>query len=61
MQTRDHLRFLAALARPRCMSNTSGSNGPSIQMDALAFCFDMVAEQLSNVLLQTTVPGDMTE
>ncbi|WP_425521648.1 hypothetical protein [Xanthomonas phaseoli] len=49
------------MARPRCMSNTSGSNGPSIQMDALAFCFDMVAEQLSNVLLQTTVPGDMTE
>ncbi|WP_372157326.1 XAC0095 family protein [Xanthomonas campestris pv. fici] len=61
LQTRDHLRFLAALARPRCVSNTLGNNGPPIQMDALAFCFDMLAEQLNNVLLQTTLPGDMTE
>ncbi|MCC4622371.1 hypothetical protein LL965_20780 [Xanthomonas cassavae CFBP 4642] len=61
LQTRDHLRFLAALARPRCVSSTSGSNEPPIPLDALAFCFDMLAEQLNDVLLQASVPGDMTE
>ncbi len=61
LQTRDHLRFLAALARPRYVSNTSGINEPPIPMDALAFCFDMLAEQLDDVLLQTTVPVDMTK
>ncbi|MBG3849348.1 hypothetical protein ABQZ69_10110 [Xanthomonas sp. WHRI 8391] len=61
LQTRDHLRFLAALARPCCMSNTSGINEPLVPIDALAFCFDLLAEQLDDVLMQTKVPDDMTE
>ncbi|AKU51872.1 XAC0095 family protein [Xanthomonas arboricola] len=61
LQTRDHLRFLAALARPRSVSTTSGIIEPPVPMDALAFCFDMLAEQLDDVLLQTTAPVNMTE
>ncbi|MEA9886952.1 hypothetical protein VDG05_22045 [Xanthomonas campestris pv. raphani] len=53
LQTRDHLRFLSALARPRCMP-TSGINETPVPIDALAFCFDLLAEQLDDVL--TTSP-----
>ncbi|MCL1532000.1 hypothetical protein M3O57_16680 [Xanthomonas nasturtii] len=61
LQTRDHLRFLAALACPHCTSNTSGISKPPVSLDALAFCFDLLAEQLDDVLTQTKAPGDMTE
>ncbi|MDC8747028.1 hypothetical protein NY751_13290 [Xanthomonas campestris] len=60
LQTRDHLRFLSVLARPRCMP-TSGINETPVPIDALAFCFDLLAEQLDDVLMQTKVPDEMTE
>ncbi|WP_425525743.1 XAC0095 family protein [Xanthomonas campestris] len=48
------------LARPRCMP-TSGINETPVPIDALAFCFDLLAEQLDDVLMQTKVPDEMTE
>ncbi|MBB3799720.1 MULTISPECIES: XAC0095 family protein [Xanthomonas] len=60
LQTRDHLRLLGMLARPR---NTIARhcNEPHVSLDALAFCFDLLAEQLETVLKQTLTPDDFPE
>ncbi|MBB3780309.1 hypothetical protein GGR60_004023 [Xanthomonas arboricola] len=57
LQTRDHLRLLATLASPRS-TPTSHVNEPHLSLDALAFCFELLAEQLENVLNQTLTPDD---
>ncbi|WOB26346.1 MULTISPECIES: XAC0095 family protein [Xanthomonas] len=58
LQTRDHLRFLATLAQPSA-TITSHLNEPRVSLDALAFCFDLLAEQLESVLNQTLTPDDL--
>ncbi|CAD0358693.1 XAC0095 family protein [Xanthomonas hortorum] len=57
LQTRDHLRFLATLAQPGA-TIASHFNEPHVSLNALAFCFDLLAEQLENVLNQTLTPDD---
>ncbi|CAD0364576.1 XAC0095 family protein [Xanthomonas hortorum] len=59
LQTRDHLRFLAALARPRA-TIASYVSEPQVSLDAMAFCFELLAEQLENVLNQTLTPDDFS-
>ncbi|MBB5882563.1 hypothetical protein GGR74_003797 [Xanthomonas arboricola] len=58
LQTRDHLRLLATLASPRS-TLTNHFNEPHVSLDALAFCFDLLAEQLETVLNQVLTPNDL--
>ncbi|WP_019304205.1 XAC0095 family protein [Xanthomonas oryzae] len=58
LQTRDHLQFLAALARSRSIA-VSDLDDLQVRPDALAFCFELLAEQLGDVLEQTKAPYDV--
>ncbi|AVU00507.1 XAC0095 family protein [Xanthomonas oryzae] len=55
LQIRDHLRLLTALARPRDISSPN-LDELQVSPDALAFCFELLAEQLGDVLEQTRAP-----
>ncbi|MBO9791035.1 MULTISPECIES: XAC0095 family protein [Xanthomonas] len=48
-QLRDHMRFLARLAQPRTQVEEQARQ-PAICMDELAFCLELLAEQVSRVL-----------
>ncbi|WDJ99239.1 hypothetical protein JH262_06300 [Xanthomonas campestris pv. incanae] len=48
-QLRDHMRFLARLAQPRTRAEEQ-LRQPAICMDELAFCLELLAEQVNQVL-----------
>ncbi|MEA5123212.1 XAC0095 family protein [Xanthomonas floridensis] len=48
-QLRDHMRFLARLAQPRTQAEEQ-LRQPAICMDELAFCLQLLAEQVNQVL-----------
>lgn len=48
-QLRDHMRFLARLAQPRTRAEEQARQ-PAICMDELAFCLELLAEQVGRVL-----------
>ncbi|KGU56223.1 hypothetical protein NY99_09075 [Xanthomonas phaseoli pv. phaseoli] len=48
-QLRDHMRFLARLAQPRTQAEEQARQ-PAICMDELAFCLELLAEQVGRVL-----------
>ncbi|MCT8358501.1 hypothetical protein NLA05_19965 [Xanthomonas citri pv. anacardii] len=48
-QLRDHMRFLARLAQPRTQAEEHARQ-PVIRMDELAFCLELLAEQVGRVL-----------
>lgn len=48
-QLRDHMRFLARLAQPRTQAEEQARQ-PAICMDELAFCLELLAAQVTQVL-----------
>ncbi|MFA0923199.1 XAC0095 family protein [Xanthomonas fragariae] len=50
-QLRDHLRFWARLAQPRTQAEEQLGQ-PAIRMDELAFCLELLAEQVTQALAQ---------
>ncbi|AEQ95422.1 XAC0095 family protein [Xanthomonas oryzae pv. oryzicola] len=48
-QLRDHMRFLARLAQPRTQAEEQARQ-PAICMDEVAFCLELLAEQVGRVL-----------
>ncbi|WP_448122222.1 XAC0095 family protein [Xanthomonas arboricola] len=56
LQTRDHLRFLAALVCAKYSADTSNPHKVTVTPDALEFCFELLAEQIEQVLKQIQPP-----
>ncbi|PPU74282.1 MULTISPECIES: XAC0095 family protein [Xanthomonas] len=50
-QLRDHMRFLARLAQPRAQAEEQ-LRQPSVCVDALGFCLELLSEQLNVLLVQ---------
>lgn len=55
-QLRDHMRFLARLAQPRSRTEEQARQ-PAICMDELAFCLQLLAEQVNQVLSDVECPS----
>ncbi|KER79990.1 hypothetical protein GW16_21125 [Xanthomonas arboricola pv. celebensis] len=55
-QLRDHMRFLARLAQPRTQAEERARQ-PAICMDELAFCLELLAEQVTQALAQMQWPA----
>ncbi|MCL1497878.1 XAC0095 family protein [Xanthomonas nasturtii] len=55
-QLRDHMRFLARLAQPRTQAEEQ-LRQPAIHMDELAFCLELLAEQVTQALAQVQWPA----
>jgi hypothetical protein len=55
-QLRDHMRFLARLAQPRTQAEEQARQ-PAICMDELAFCLELLAEQVGQVLSDVECPA----
>ncbi|KQR18488.1 MULTISPECIES: XAC0095 family protein [Xanthomonas] len=57
-QLRDHMRFLSHLAQPRTQAEQQ-LRQPSICMDELAFCLELLSDQLTAVLVQVQWPASL--
>ncbi|WDI94803.1 XAC0095 family protein [Xanthomonas campestris] len=55
-QLRDHMRFLARLAQPRTQAEEQARQ-PAICMDELAFCLELLASQVTQVLDEVHWPA----
>ncbi|MCC5063844.1 XAC0095 family protein [Xanthomonas campestris] len=55
-QLREHMRFLARLAQPRTQAEEQ-LRQPAICMDELAFCLELLAEQVGQVLSDVECPA----
>ncbi|MEQ7866184.1 hypothetical protein ABQ137_06095 [Xanthomonas sp. WHRI 8393] len=55
-QLRDHMRFLARLAQPRTQAEEQARQ-PAICMDEMAFCLELLAEQVTQALAQMQWPA----
>ncbi|MCC8487894.1 hypothetical protein VDF13_08145 [Xanthomonas campestris pv. raphani] len=55
-QLREHMRFLARLAQPRTQAEEH-LRQPAICMDELAFCLELLAEQVGQVLSDVECPA----
>ncbi|PPU76941.1 MULTISPECIES: XAC0095 family protein [Xanthomonas] len=54
----DHMRFLARMAEPRTRSEEQAPHA-AIRMDELAFCLELLAEQVQQVLEQVRWPATL--
>ncbi|WP_372393257.1 XAC0095 family protein [Xanthomonas sp. NCPPB 3582] len=54
----DHMRFLARMAEPRTRSEEQAPRA-AIRMDELAFCLELLAEQVQQVLEQARLPATL--
>lgn len=59
-QLRDHMRFLARLAQPRTQAEEQARQ-PAICMDELAFCLELLADQMTQALKQVQWPTSLEE
>ncbi|AEL06179.1 hypothetical protein ABFU26_05945 [Xanthomonas campestris pv. raphani] len=59
-QLRDHMRFLARLAQPRTQAEEQARQ-PAICMDELAFCLELLADQMTHALKQVQWPESLEE
>ncbi|MCC4620889.1 hypothetical protein LL965_12605 [Xanthomonas cassavae CFBP 4642] len=59
-QLRDHMRFLARLAQPRTPAEEQARQ-PAICMDELAFCLELLADQMTHALKQVQWPASLEE
>ncbi|PPT91990.1 hypothetical protein XaraCFBP7407_20550 [Xanthomonas arboricola pv. arracaciae] len=59
-QLRDHMRFLARLAQPRTPAEEQARQ-PAIGMDELAFCLELLADQVTHALKQVQWPASLEE
>lgn len=59
-QLRDHMRFLARLAQPRTQAEEQARQ-PAICMDELAFCLELLADQMTYALKQVQWPASLEE
>ncbi|MBB5767242.1 XAC0095 family protein [Xanthomonas euroxanthea] len=59
-QLRDHMRFLARLAQPRTQAEEQARQ-PAICMDELAFCLELLADQMTQALKQVQWPARLEE
>ena len=59
-QLRDHMRFLARLAQPRTQAEERARQ-PAVCMDELAFCLGLLADQMTQVLLQLRWPARLDD
>ncbi|WP_115553226.1 XAC0095 family protein [Xanthomonas arboricola] len=59
-QLRDHMRFLARLAQPRTQAEEQ-LRQPAICMDELAFCLELLADQMTHALKQVQWPASLEE
>lgn len=57
-QLRDHMRFLARLAQPRTPAEELARQ-PAICMDELAFCLELLAEQVTQAMAQVQWPAHL--
>lgn len=59
-QLRDHMRFLARLAQPRTQAKEQARQ-PAICMDELAFCLELLADQMTHALKQLQWQASLEE
>ncbi|WP_448121208.1 XAC0095 family protein [Xanthomonas arboricola] len=59
-QLRDHMRFLARLAQPRTQAEEQARQ-PAICMEELAFCLELLADQMTHALKQVQWPASLEE
>ncbi|MCC8475295.1 hypothetical protein LN458_15015 [Xanthomonas arboricola] len=59
-QLRDHMRFLARLAQPRTQAEEQ-LRQPAICMDELAFCLELLADQMTHALKQMQWPASLED
>ncbi|WP_126971368.1 hypothetical protein [Xanthomonas sp. BRIP62411] len=59
-QLRDHMRFLARLAQPRTQAEEQARQ-PAICMDELAFCLELLADQMTHALKQMQWPASLED
>ncbi|MCW2001942.1 hypothetical protein FHY30_000635 [Xanthomonas arboricola] len=59
-QLRDHMRFLARLAQPRTQAEEQARQS-AIRMDELAFCLELLADQMTHALTQMQWPARLEE
>ncbi|MBB5735860.1 hypothetical protein FHT09_001600 [Xanthomonas arboricola] len=59
-QLRDHMRFLARLAQPRTQAEEQ-LRQPAICMDELAFCLELLADQMTHALKQVQWPASLED
>ncbi|MEQ8033460.1 hypothetical protein [Xanthomonas sp. WHRI 6106] len=59
-QLRDHMRFLARLAQPRTQAEEQ-LRQPAIHVDELAFCLELLADQMTHALKQVQWPASLEE
>ncbi|MCC8538231.1 XAC0095 family protein [Xanthomonas axonopodis pv. poinsettiicola] len=59
-QLRDHMRFLARMAQPRTQAEEQARQ-PAICMDELAFCLELLADQMTHALKQVQWPASLEE
>ncbi|KGK57272.1 hypothetical protein NC00_13500 [Xanthomonas cannabis pv. phaseoli] len=59
-QLRDHMRFLAHLSQPRTQAEEQARQ-PAICMDELAFCLELLADQMTQVLVQLQWPARLDD
>ncbi|MGV7194209.1 XAC0095 family protein [Xanthomonas axonopodis] len=52
----EHMRFLARLAEPRTRDEEQAPQ-PAIRMDELAFCLELLADQIHQVLGESRWPA----
>ncbi|WP_127169605.1 hypothetical protein [Xanthomonas sp. BRIP62415] len=57
-QLRDHMRFLARLAQSRTRAEEQARQ-PAICMDELAFCLELLAEQVTQTMAQVQWPAHL--
>lgn len=56
VRLKDHMHFLSRLSQPRTVAEERGQ-GPTIRMDELAFCLELLADQVDLVLDDLTWPS----
>ncbi|WP_426787780.1 XAC0095 family protein [Xanthomonas campestris] len=59
-QLRDHMRFLARLAQPRTQAEEQ-LRQPAICKDELAFCLELLADQMTHALKQVQWPASLED
>ncbi|WP_285447215.1 hypothetical protein [Xanthomonas sp. LMC-A-07] len=59
-QLRDHMRFLAHLAQPRTPAEEQARQ-PAVCLDELAFCLELLADQMTQVLVQLQWPARLDD
>ncbi|PPT83131.1 hypothetical protein XarzCFBP7410_14175 [Xanthomonas arboricola pv. zantedeschiae] len=59
-QLRDHMRFLARLAQPRTHAEEQARQ-PAIRMDELAFCLELLADQMTHALKHVQWPASLED